>query len=243
MKFIAAPALLLATTASAFPSFSFLRNHRALVSQQCMDETDTVVQDSMMMAAVDAIKDEIGDKAGCSDVLADQSSCQVDFGTFDSTEEFMQVCEVMGGKAVSLDLSMDCKYATAQIGRAEGGAVATLKGFNFKYSNLMDCVSFTCDDESVVDKIGGVIANTATNVSKTTGATCTHSISNFSSTSADGTVTKVPIIIETVEGGVTTESDGEVSPENFVMDSTSSAQCRSLMTAVIGAAPIMAFAL
>jgi hypothetical protein len=244
MKILAASAILLASTASAFPSF--LRSHRALMNQQCLDETDGFVEDSLMAAAYVALEGEIEDMAACSGAVLDNASCQVDFATFENSEEFMQVCESLGGKTVKLDASVDCSYATTQIARADG-VMVTLKGFNFKYTNLMDCVSSQCEDTSVKDKIVGVIDNAATDVAKTTGATCTYTVGSLTSTdggevtSVEGTVTGT-----VTGGGDVTSSGGEGSSsgtggsEIFVKDS-SSAQCRSLMTAAIGV-PLLALA-
>jgi hypothetical protein len=216
------------------------------MNQQCLDETDGFVEDSLMAAAYVALEGEIEDMAACSGAVLDNASCQVDFATFENSEEFMQVCESLGGKTVKLDASVDCSYATTQIARADG-VMVTLKGFNFKYTNLMDCVSSQCEDTSVKDKIVGVIDNAATDVAKTTGATCTYTVGSLTSTdggevtSVEGTVTGT-----VTGGGDVTSSGGEGSSsgtggsEIFVKDS-SSAQCRSLMTAAIGV-PLLALA-
>ena len=84
MKASAAAAILLATAtrAGAFPSF--LRSHRALINQQCLDETDSYIEDSLMVAAYGAVEEEIEDEAACSDTVLGKTSCQVDFSTFDS---------------------------------------------------------------------------------------------------------------------------------------------------------------
>jgi|SaaInl74LU_5_DNA_1037368.scaffolds.fasta_scaffold01909_8 hypothetical protein len=223
MKFFSAAILLAtATRASSFPSF--LRSHRALMNQQCLDETDVYVEDSLMAAAYEAVEGEIEDMATCSDAVLDKSSCQVDFATFDSSEEFVQACQALGGKTVKLDASINCSYATTQIARSEG-AMSTLKGFNFMYNNLLDCVSLQCEDASVKDKIDGAIDSTAKDVAKSTGATCAYTVDGFAS-SAVGEGTSGGA------GGVT---------DIFVKDSSSS-QCRSLMTAAIGV-PLLALAI
>lgn len=218
MKASAATAiLLLATRAGAFPSF--LRSHRALVNQQCLDETDSYIEDSLMVAAYGAVEEEIEDEAACSDSVLGKSSCQVDFSTFDSSEEFLQVCGALGGKAVKIDASINCNYGTAQIARSDSGK----NGFIFLYNNLFDCVSLQCGDTGVTDKIDGAIADTANDVAKITGATCTYTLDDFVSSGGD-------------EG----TSGGDGLTDIFEKDS-SSAQCRSLMTAAIGV-PLLALA-
>jgi len=220
--FSAAILLATATRASSFPSF--LRSHRALMNQQCLDETDVYVEDSLMAAAYEAVEGEIEDMATCSDAVLDKSSCQVDFATFDSSEEFVQACQALGGKTVKLDASINCSYATTQIARSEG-AMSTLKGFNFMYNNLFDCVSLQCEDASVKDKIDGAIDSTAKDVAKSTGATCTYTVDGFASSAV---------------GEGTSDGAGGVT-DIFVKDSSSS-QCRSLMTAAIGV-PLLALAI
>lgn len=226
MKYSAA-SLLLATAASAFPSF--IRSQRALMNLQCLDETDAYVDDSMMAAAYVALEGEIEDMAACSGAV-----CQVDFASFDSSEDFVQVCQELGGKTVKLDASVDCSYATTQIARADG-AMVTLKGFNFKYTNLMDCVSLQCEDTSVLDKIDGVIDNTSKAVAKATGATCTYTVDSFSF-SVGGQVTN-----SGGEGQVTNSGGEGTSSGTDIVTDTSSAQCHSLLTAAIGL-PILALA-
>lgn len=220
--FSAAILIATATRASSFPSF--LRSHRALMNQQCLDETDVYVEDSLMAAAYEAVEGEIEDMATCSDAVLDKSSCQVDFATFDSSEEFVQACQALGGKTVKLDASINCSYATTQIARSEG-AMSTLKGFNFMYNNLLDCVSLQCEDASVKDKIDGAIDSTAKDVAKSTGATCTYTVDGFASSAV---------------GEGTSDGAGGVT-DIFVKDSSSS-QCRSLMTAAIGV-PLLALAI
>jgi len=162
---------------------------------------------------------EMEDVATCSDTVLDKSSCQVDFSTFDSSEEFLQVCGALGGKAVKIDASINCNYGTTQIPRSDIGK----KGFIFLYNNLFDCVSLQCGDTNVKDKIDSAIDDITNDVAKITGATCTYTVDDFVS-SAVGKGT----------------SDGDGLTDIFEKDS-SSAQCRSLMTAAIGV-PLLALA-
>ena len=226
MKASVATAILLATAtgAGAFPSF--LRSHRALISQQCLDETNTYTEDSLMTAAYIAVEEEIEDVATCSDTVLGKSSCQVDFTTFDSSDEFVQVCGALGGKAVKLDASINCNYDAAQIARSDSGK----NGFIFLYNNLFDCVSLQCEDVSVEDKISGAISDVANDVAKITGATCTYTVDGFASAVLDE---------EKSEGAGLTDVFEEDSPS--AQDDSSSAQCRSLMTAAIGV-PLLALA-
>ena len=214
MKATVATAILLATAtgAGAFPSF--LRSHRALINQQCLDETNTFVEDSSMASAYSAVEEEIADVATCADTVLGKSSCQVDFTTFDSSEEFVQVCGALGGKAIKLDASINCNYDATQIARSDSGK----NGFVFLYNNLLDCVSLQCEDASVEDKIGGAINDVTNDVAKITGATCTYNVDGFASSAV---------------------GDGAGLTDIFKDDSSSAAQCRSLMTAAIGA-PLLA---
>ena len=211
MKLFKASAILLIAPASAFPAF--LRSHRALLSEQCVDETDGYVEDSLMVAAYDAVEDEIDSSATCSDIVLDKSSCQVDFASFDSAEEFVEVCSSLGGKTIKLDATINCNYATTQIARSD-----TFKGFNFEYNNLMDCVSMQCEDESVKGKIGDAIDSAASDVAKVTGATCTYTVGDFAFYAA-----------------------GDDGLTDIFVEDVSSAQCHSLMTAAIGL-PLLALA-
>ena len=199
------------------------QRHRALASQQCLEETDSFFVDESVAAAFDAVNEEIQDKASCSGVEVNKDTCSVDFDSFATAEQFMQTCVDMGGKAITVDAVIDCGYSAAQISRQE----LTVNGFTFNYNNMMDCVSIECDDEDVKEKIGTEIAKVATTLESATVATCSYTmdVSSTSSTSEEETSTT-----------------GEEVGSEEVAVASSAAQCRSVMTAVIGV-PLMNMAL
>lgn len=216
-----------ATSAGAFPSF--LRSHRSLVTDQCLAETGAYSEDSMMALAYGAVEGEIEDMATCSAVI-DKASCEVDFATFDSSEEFVQTCAALGGKTVKLDANINCSYDAPQTGRMEGSPT---NGFTFTYNNLLDCVSLQCEDSNVQDQVKGTIETAANDVAKRTGATCTYTVDDFASSAAASEGTPVTDIL--------VDDSSSTFDEAVYEDTTSSAQCRSLMAAVIGA-PLLALA-
>ncbi|KAL3780901.1 hypothetical protein ACHAW5_010736 [Stephanodiscus triporus] len=234
MKFssiAATAALLTAVHANAgghyFPAFfrGSHQRHRALASQQCLEETDSLLVDDLVAAAFDAVNEEIQDKAGCSELELNKDTCSVDFETFDAAEQFMQACADMGGKAITVDAVIDCGYSTAQISRQE----LTVNGFTFNYNNMMDCVSMECDDESVKEKIDTEIAKIATTLESSILATCSYTMDVSSTSSTSGEETSTP-------------NAGQEGGSEEVAIASSAAQCRSLMTAVIGV-PLLNMAL
>lgn len=230
MKFAILLAAATSTRAGAFPSF--LRSHRSLVTEQCLAETGAYSEAATMATAYGAVESEIEDMAACSAVI-DKASCEVDFATFDSAEEFVQSCAALGGKTIKLDANINCSYDAPQIGRMEGSPTS---GFTFTYHNLLDCVSPQCEDSSVQDKVKGAIETATNDVAKRTRATCTYTVDGFASSAAsEGT----PVTDILVEDDSSSTSDGAGSEP--VEKDTSSAQCRSLMAAAIGA-PLLALA-
>lgn len=231
MKFTILLAAATSTRAGAFPSF--LRSHRSLVTEQCLAETGAYSEAATMATAYGAVEGEIEDMAACSAVI-DKATCDVDFATFDSAEEFVQSCAALGGKTIKLDANINCSYDAPQIGRMEGSPTS---GFTFTYHNLLDCVSPQCEDSSVQDKVKGAIETATNDVAKRTGATCTYTVGNFASSAAASEGTPVTDILLD-DSSSTSDGAGSGTVEK---DTTSSAQCRSLMAAAIGA-PLLALA-
>ena len=219
-----------------FPAFfrGSNRRHRALASQQCLDETDTFFVDDSVAIAFDAVNDEIQDKAGCSGVELNKDTCTVDFETFDTAEQFMQACADIGGKAITVDAVIDCGYSVDQISRQE----LTVNGFTFNYNNMMDCVSMECDDEGLEEKIDAEIAKVKTTLESSMVAACSYTVDVTSASAASGEtgeVTDVPTTGEVTADAEapTTGTDGSTGTSE-VPSASSAAQCRSLMAAVIG---------
>ncbi|KAL3823551.1 hypothetical protein ACHAXA_002892 [Cyclostephanos tholiformis] len=213
-----------------FPAFfrGANRVQRALASQQCLDETDGLFVDDSVAAAFDAMNEEIQDRAGCSGVELDKDTCTVDFETFDTHEQFEKACADMGGKTITVDAVIDCGYSASQISRQE----LTVNGFTFSYNNMMDCVSMECDDEGIKEKIDAEISKVATTLESSMVTTCSYTmdVSSTSSTSDEESLT-------TGEDGSTGTAETEEVPAP-----SSSAQCRSLLSAVIGV-PLLNMAL
>jgi hypothetical protein len=205
-----------------FPAFfrGSHRDHRALASQQCLDETDGFFVDDTVVAAFDAMNEEIQDKAGCSGVELNKDTCTVDFESFDTHEQFEEACAAIGGKTIMVDAVIDCGYTASQISRQE----LTVNGFTFNYNNMMDCVSIECDDEGIEEKIDAEISKVATTLESSMAATCSYTM-EVSTNSAHSD-----------EEPLTTGEDGSTgtAETDEVPAPSSSAQCRSLMSAVIG---------
>ena len=244
----AAAALLPAVHVNAggynFPAFfrGSNRRHRALASQQCLDETDSFFVDDSVAVAFDAVNDEIQDKAGCSGVELNKDTCTVDFETFDTAEQFMQACADIGGKAITVDAVIDCGYSVDQISRQE----LTVNGFTFNYNNMMDCVSMECDDEGLMEKIDAEIAKVKTTLESSMVATCSHTmdVSSASATSDEEAPTTEEVTSDATDAPTTGEVTADVDAPTTATDGStgsaevlgesSAAQCRSLMAAVIG---------
>jgi len=234
---------------------------RSLTSEQCLEETTDYFSDgSLMVAAFDAVNGEIADKASCSGVspTVGRSTCTVDFDTFETTEQFVKACQyVYGGKAVEVNAEIECGY---QPDITEIEKSLSQKGFTFKYDNLLDCVSLECDDESIKEKIEGEVAKAASKLESSLDVTCTYSTEGFYSFSSlfsdagDGEDTKddadLSVVIDetpptwdiTLPGDGASADDADAAPttdeetEDVEEEekSTSSGQCRTLMTAVVG---------
>jgi hypothetical protein len=216
-----------------FPAFfrGSNRRHRALASQQCLDETDSFFVDDSVAVAFDAVNDEIQDKAGCSGVELNKDTCTVDFETFDTAEQFMQACADIGGKAITVDAVIDCGYSMDQISRQE----LTVNGFTFNYNNMMDCVSMECDDEGLMEKIDTEIAKVMTTLESSMVAACSYTMDVTSAGEVTSDATDAPTTGEVTADAEapTTGTDGSTGTAE-VPAVSSAAQCRSLMAAVIG---------
>ena len=145
------------------------------LADMCIDETTDLFIDSSseLTMAYEDVVDEIADRAACNAFL---SNCLVDFDTFDTTDGFSSACDMEGGKTIKGSAVIDCQYkdgampATPFKVRQAGG---NLSGFTLSYYNLVDCVSDTCADDDVVDKISSTLSDTTLMLEEKFNAKCT----------------------------------------------------------------------
>lgn len=94
--------------------------------------------------------------------------CNVDFDLFESSDDFAASCSEAGGNTVKASGLIECSYAAASPQRA-----AEPDDFVFSYENLLDCVSDSCEDGEVTEKIAETLESTAEELERRfVGATC-----------------------------------------------------------------------
>ena len=191
MKLSSASLVLFSATSSAatgvLETFLGFTTNRGL-ADMCLSETTDLFVDSELPAAFEAVNDEIDDKASCvvKRPIGESNAnayCLVDFDTFDTTSEFTDLCDMDGGKNVKVSAVIDCFYKS-------GGPVlpfqrrmsSDMNGFTLSYYNLFDCVSDTCSNGEVMNKISSTLMDTAEMLGEKFNADC----SSFISFDADG---------------------------------------------------------
>lgn len=162
-----------ATASSVMDLIGFNMNRG--LADMCIDETTDLFIDSSseLTMAYEEVVDEIADRSSCNAFL---SNCLVDFDTFDTTDGFSSACDMEGGKTIKGSAVIDCQYkdgamppATPFKVRQAGG---NLSGFTLSYYNLVDCVSDTCADDDVVDKISSTLSDTTLMLEEKFNAKC-----------------------------------------------------------------------
>eukprot|EP00956_Cyclotella_meneghiniana_P030149 scaffold75148_cov67-Cyclotella_meneghiniana.AAC.6 len=167
------------SSASSLATFFGIHRHTA---EMCLTETtDLFVANTDLNSAFDDVVTEIKDDDDSIDCWFpdmqngpgnDIRYCNVNFDLFESAEGFAASCADVGGKTVKVSGLIECTYAPASSQRDASNAEPD--DFVFSYENLLDCVSDTCEDGEVTDKIAETLQSTAEEIEgKFVGAQCT----------------------------------------------------------------------
>ena len=216
------------SSASSLATFFGIHRHTA---EMCLTETtDLFVANTELNSAFDDVVTEIKNDDDSIDCWFpdmqngpgnDIRYCNVNFDLFESSEGFAASCADVGGKTVKVSGLIECTYAPASAQRATN---AEPDDFVFSYENLLDCVSDSCEDGEVTDKIAETLQSTAEEIEgKFVGAQCTSRLVEEDDGSS-----------ESVEGGM--EDAMDIKDGGSVIKG----QCHSLFAAAAVGGALMA---
>ena len=245
MKFVAL--LLSASAATASASiieslFSFGMNRN--LASMCLDETTELFDESEMTSAYEAVEEEVDGKSECWMPGNEAAYCIVDFDTFDSAEDFIGTCSSIGGNTIKVNAEIQCRYNVALPTQRNADI-----GFAMTYSNMMDCVSDSCEADEITDNVSKALKSTAIEVGEKTNSQCSYT----SMISLEGSDSEV--VIEGGDNSISAEEDGHdheehdhdeesgtadpLAEESLTEEETlSSGHCRVLMKATVAAAMV-----